>query len=545
MANIIQVRRDTSDNWTAANPILAQGEYGYEVDTYRFKIGNGLSGWNTLLYWGTQGETGIQGLEGQTGLKGIDGQTGIQGETGIIGLTGIQGLTGICGQTGIQGKTGFDGVTGIYGQTGIQGLTGLALGATGIEGITGLRGPGGGDQGFTGLTGPTGIQGLTGLGLANFIEDDYPAIVNQPQLLWNFKDECLLLGVTGLGGNWVQLGAGCRGDTGIKGGDGPTGLQGITGLANWLDTSPYPALGLQPQLLWNEDDQALFASINGADRWVQISQGSLSGPTGLKGPTGITGQTGIRGFTGIYGQTGIRGVTGIYGLTGIKGSTGIMGVTGIYGQTGLGLANFIEDGFPAITDPPQLLWNFADESLYLGITGINGNWVQLGAGSRGATGLFGPTGIQGVTGLRGPTGIQGVTGIRGQTGIQGNTGLQGRTGIQGIIGAGSSARVFTWSVRNPIAGGIPGPRLKEGQICTRLDSYVTSGTNCIYNVEDRTSIGTFGTNVGSDRTATTTGNSLIVFTGGTLPADSWLWLNIKSQSGNPSNLVVTLSTVLS
>lgn len=50
MANQIQIRRDTAANWTAVNPVLAQGEIGQELDTGRFKIGNGTTAWNSRIY---------------------------------------------------------------------------------------------------------------------------------------------------------------------------------------------------------------------------------------------------------------------------------------------------------------------------------------------------------------------------------------------------------------------------------------------------------------------------------------------------------------
>ena len=50
MADKIQVRRDSAANWTAANPTLAQGELGYELDTGRVKVGDGSTDWNTLGY---------------------------------------------------------------------------------------------------------------------------------------------------------------------------------------------------------------------------------------------------------------------------------------------------------------------------------------------------------------------------------------------------------------------------------------------------------------------------------------------------------------
>lgn len=50
MANRIQYRRDTAVNWTAANPILALGEPGFETDTKRRKTGDGTTAWNSLAY---------------------------------------------------------------------------------------------------------------------------------------------------------------------------------------------------------------------------------------------------------------------------------------------------------------------------------------------------------------------------------------------------------------------------------------------------------------------------------------------------------------
>lgn len=46
----IQIRRGTSAEWTAANPILAVGEFGLETDTRRIKIGTGSDVWTQLLY---------------------------------------------------------------------------------------------------------------------------------------------------------------------------------------------------------------------------------------------------------------------------------------------------------------------------------------------------------------------------------------------------------------------------------------------------------------------------------------------------------------
>lgn len=46
----IQVRRGTASQWTSANPTLASGEWGFETDTLKTKIGNGSTAWNSLAY---------------------------------------------------------------------------------------------------------------------------------------------------------------------------------------------------------------------------------------------------------------------------------------------------------------------------------------------------------------------------------------------------------------------------------------------------------------------------------------------------------------
>jgi microcystin-dependent protein len=49
--NTIQLRRGTAASWTAANPVLSQGEMAYETDTGRLKIGDGLTHWASLVYY--------------------------------------------------------------------------------------------------------------------------------------------------------------------------------------------------------------------------------------------------------------------------------------------------------------------------------------------------------------------------------------------------------------------------------------------------------------------------------------------------------------
>jgi len=50
MATRIKLRRDTAANWLASDPILAQGETGFETDSRAMKLGDGTTRWSDLKY---------------------------------------------------------------------------------------------------------------------------------------------------------------------------------------------------------------------------------------------------------------------------------------------------------------------------------------------------------------------------------------------------------------------------------------------------------------------------------------------------------------
>lgn len=51
MATRMQQRRGTAAQWTSANPVLAAGEIGFEIDTNKFKMGDGINQWADLGYF--------------------------------------------------------------------------------------------------------------------------------------------------------------------------------------------------------------------------------------------------------------------------------------------------------------------------------------------------------------------------------------------------------------------------------------------------------------------------------------------------------------
>ena len=95
MAIKLQLRRGTASQWSSTNPLLSEGELGLELDTGKFKVGNGTQNWNALVY-----ASGIAGPTGPAGAAGANGATGPAGVNGIAGPTGERGPTGIQGPAG-------------------------------------------------------------------------------------------------------------------------------------------------------------------------------------------------------------------------------------------------------------------------------------------------------------------------------------------------------------------------------------------------------------------------------------------------------------
>lgn len=68
----IKLRRDTSANFTSANPVLGIGEPAYETDTKKLKIGDGTTAYTQLEYFSTGGG-GSSDITATLPLKIVDG----------------------------------------------------------------------------------------------------------------------------------------------------------------------------------------------------------------------------------------------------------------------------------------------------------------------------------------------------------------------------------------------------------------------------------------------------------------------------------------
>lgn len=82
MAQQIQIRRDTSTNWTSVNPTLAQGELGFETNTNKLKIGDGTTAWNSLAYYYTPNS--MASLLDVTFTSLVSGQVPVANASGIF-----------------------------------------------------------------------------------------------------------------------------------------------------------------------------------------------------------------------------------------------------------------------------------------------------------------------------------------------------------------------------------------------------------------------------------------------------------------------------
>jgi hypothetical protein len=84
MAVHVQHKRGTAARWYSVNPILMDGEFGYEKDTKMYKVGDGTTAWRDLPYSsGPKGDTGdtkefITSTSAPTSGDGVDGDIWFQ-----------------------------------------------------------------------------------------------------------------------------------------------------------------------------------------------------------------------------------------------------------------------------------------------------------------------------------------------------------------------------------------------------------------------------------------------------------------------------------
>ena len=278
MAVEIQYRRGTAAQWTAANPVLAIGEPGYETDTGKFKVGNGVDTWSALVY--------------SSGPAGPTGPTGTQGPTGSLGPTGAQGNTGPTGTTGATGPTGPTGAQGLTGPTGPQGIQGIQgdVGPTGPQGVQGI-------QGVAGPTGATGSAGPTvypGAGIAVSTGSAWDTSKNTPigdvvgttdiQTLTNKTISGSSNTLSNIGNSSLTNSSVTIGSTSVSLGGTASSLAGLTSIATSTGT-----ISTSPS---SNTDIANKAYVDSVAQGLNVKQAVLYGTTANISLSGLATQVG-------------------------------------------------------------------------------------------------------------------------------------------------------------------------------------------------------------------------------------------------------------
>nr|DAH98923.1 MAG TPA: Head fiber protein [Caudoviricetes sp.] len=168
----------------------------------------------------------------------------------------------------------------------------------------------------------------------------------------------------------------------------------------------------------------------------KLNSGTLTGPKGEKGETGLTGPQGEVGPQGPQGLPGETGPQGLQGPKGDKGDVGPQGPKGNVGADGREIELIVADGY--------LKWRYAGQPLGVGWTSvlsldeIKGDQGEVGPqglkGDKGEQGDIGPKGDKGDTGEVGPQGPKGDQGEVGPQGEKGDVGPQGPKGEKGDKG---------------------------------------------------------------------------------------------------------------
>lgn len=313
MPQQIQLRRGTAILAASINPILAEGEPAVELDTGKFKVGNGTSHWNDLPYSsGVQGPQGPQGSVGPQGSQGSQGNVGVQGPQGFQGNQGTQGVTGSTGSQGPQGFQGNQGSQGVVGSTGSQGPQGFQgtvgnIGSQGPQGFQGFQGNQGttgstGSQGPQGFQGNQGNQGVTGAGYLATSTTSFTIGTGS-------KVFTTQAGLAYLAGDRVRASS-------------------ASGIANWMEGQVTAYAGTS--LTVNVD---LVGGSGTKTDWnigIAGNPGS-QGPQGFQGNQGNQGNQGFQGFQGVTGSTGSQGPQGFQGNGGPQGPQGDVGADGPQG----------------------------------------------------------------------------------------------------------------------------------------------------------------------------------------------------------------------
>lgn len=91
MANRIQVRRGTTTQWNDSDPVLSEGEIGYNSTLGQIKIGDGETIWSELTYFATDAElnTSLEGYIEITEKGAVDGVAELDANKNVLTASSV------------------------------------------------------------------------------------------------------------------------------------------------------------------------------------------------------------------------------------------------------------------------------------------------------------------------------------------------------------------------------------------------------------------------------------------------------------------------
>ena len=319
MAEQIQFRNGTSSNWSSTNPTLSQGEIGVATDTNIFKIGDGITAWNTLSTapttnpsqtisyksFGDGGDGNVTISSGTTTLTRdmfynnltVNGTGSIYTNGYRIFVKGILDLTAAGA-----GAINFNGSVGASASGSTQGAAGTAVpngslggslagsvgaaGSTAVGTASGTAGGTGGNGGSSNTAGSGGTNGTNagGAGAAG--------TASTPQLFLRRFETNFLRGVTlvlgGSGGRGGSSGGGDGTNSSGAGGAGGNGGGVVAIFANNIIRSLNTSAGAIQALggMGGNGGNGSAGVVGGGGGgsgggggWVYVAYNTLSGPT--------------------------------------------------------------------------------------------------------------------------------------------------------------------------------------------------------------------------------------------------------------------------
>lgn len=385
MSVLWKYRRDTKANWTTNNPILFLGEAVLETDTFQFKVGDGITHYNSLTYRGRTGgsptldyisygdgsdgtpslASGILVLQRDMYYSGISWPVGGTGQIYTnnyrIFVNGATDLTN-CPVGGINnnGTNGTPGSGAIGGSITAATAQTLGRGNTGGAGMTATTGTGGGGTAAANSTPGKGGGGGSGGATTGGTSGAGGSVTDVPFRIMDY--DLLVLGntqpFTGGGGGGGAAGNGDGTFTGGGGGSGGNGGGTIALFSKILiKGSNTPAGAIQ----CNGGNGSLGAAGVGGNAcggaagggagggWIYLVYQTLAGPT-------IAGLVQANGGVGMPGGAGVGSGVGGGGSNGGNGGRIqiIQSTTGIITEVSYNIANTLaKTAAPATTAAPS------------------------------------------------------------------------------------------------------------------------------------------------------------------------------------------------